>query len=116
MTVDGQLAIMVSWIDDLILLGPQHVVNVMKKDLSKAFVCEAEGPLKEFVCSKIALSRDANGLGTAKFTQPMLVQNLVDKYQVEADEKPPKTPANAGLVLVKDDGSWPLNEKAATEY
>ena len=115
-TVDGQLALMVSWVDDLILLGPQKVVDVMKKDLGEAFVCKAEGPLKEFVGSKIDLSRDANGLGTAKFTQPVLVQKLADEYHVEVGAKPPTTPANAGLVLVKGDGSWPLDEKAITEY
>ena len=46
----------------------------------------------------------------------MLVQKLRDEYQVDAGEKPPKTPTNAGLVLVKGDGSGPLDEKASTEY
>ena len=46
------------------------------------------------------------------------MQMLIDKYQVKAGLKlkPPATPANAGLVLVKEDGSWLLDEKAATEY
>ena len=66
--------------------------------------------------SKINLSRDANGLGTSKFTQPVLVQKPRDEYQVDAGVKPSTTPANAGLVLVKGDGSGLLDEKATTEY
>ena len=46
----------------------------------------------------------------------MLVQKLVDEYHVEVGAKPPTTPSNAGLVLVKGDGSRPLDEKATTEY
>ena len=38
LTVDGQLALMVLWIDDLILLGPQQIVDLMKNDLSDASV------------------------------------------------------------------------------
>ena len=59
----------------------------MKADLSKAFVCKAEGPLKEFVGSKIDSSKKEKGLVTAKFTQPVLVQKLEDEYQVDVSEK-----------------------------
>ena len=45
----------------------------MKADLNKAFMYKAKGPLKEFVGSKIGFSRNEKGLGTAKFTQPVLV-------------------------------------------
>ncbi len=69
----------VSWVDDLILLGEQQDVDMMKADLSNAFICKEEGPLKEFVGSKIDLSRNEKGLGTAKFTQPVLVQKLEDE-------------------------------------
>jgi hypothetical protein len=88
----------------------------MKADLSKAFICKEEGPLKEFVGSKIDFSRNEKGLGTAKFTQPVLVQKLEDEYQVDVSAKPPKTPAVAGLTLVKGDESGQLNEKDSTEY
>ena len=101
LTVDEQLLLAVPWVDNLILLGPQHIVDLMKSDLGEAFVCKGEGPLKEFVGSKISLSRDVNGLGASKFTQPVLVKKLRNKYKIDAGEMPPKIPANAGLVLVK---------------
>ena len=81
-------------------------MDVMKSNLSNMFVYKADGLVKEFLGSKIDLSRDANGLGTAKFTQPVLVQKLFDEYQVEAGEKRQQTPANYGLVLVKADTEY----------
>ena len=62
-------------------------VDMMKVDLNKAFVCKAEGKLCEFVGSKIDFKRDATGIGTAKFTQPVLIQKLVDEYQVDTSER-----------------------------
>ena len=115
-TTAGRLSVIVSWVDDLILLGEQQDVDMMKADLSKAFICKEEGPLKEFVGSKIDFSRNENGLGTAKFTQPVLVQKLEDEYLGDVSVKPPKTPAVAGLTLVKGDESGQLNEKDSTEY
>ena len=113
---DGRLALIVSWVDDLILMGCQRDVDMMKEDLNKAFVCKAEGKLCKFVGSKINSKRDATGIGTAKFTQPVLVQKLIDEYKVDTSGKMPATPAVAGLVLVKGDGSGQLDAKAATEY
>ena len=59
LTVYGQLALMVPWVNSLILLGPQQIVDLMKDDHDKAFMCKTERPLNECVGSKIDFSRDA---------------------------------------------------------
>ena len=108
---------MVSRVDDLTtLLGHQKIVDLMKGDLGGAFMCKLEGPLKEFMGSKIDLARDAKGLVTAKFAQPILVQKLKIECQIDAGEKPSKTPVNTGLVFVKGDVSGLFDENTTTEY
>ena len=78
---------------------------------AKAFVCKCKvkGALKEFMSSRIDFTRDAIGLGTFKFTQPVLVQKLEDEYRIDTSEKPHRTPAITGLVLVKGDDIGQLN-------
>ena len=56
------------------LVGPQHIVNMMKGNLSNAFICKDEGWMKEFVGSRINSMRDANGIISVKITQPVIVQ------------------------------------------
>ena len=66
------------------------------------------------VGSKIDVTRDEDGLGTVRFTQPMLKQKLKDEYDV-ADGRAPNTPAREGQVLVRGDGSGQLSAAEATE-
>ena len=49
----GQLSFMISWVDDLILLGTPNNIEKMKSDLMSAFKCKSEGMLTEYVGSKI---------------------------------------------------------------
>ena len=51
-----------------------------------------------------------------KFTQPVLVQKLEDKYLGTNDGKVPKTPAVAGQIPVKGDVSGTMEEREATVY
>ena len=57
----------------------------------------------------------SNGLRRVKFTQPVLVQKLEDKFDLP-DGVPPNTPAVAGQVLVKGDGSGVLEGAEATKF
>ena len=75
MTVGRQLVLIVSSVDDLTILGPHQIVDLMQGDLG----------------------------------------NWQGIPVIDAGEKTPKTPANAGLVLAKGDGSGSLDEKATTE-
>ena len=46
-------------------------------------MCKLEGEMKEYVVSKIDIVRDNTGLGTAKFTQPVLVQKLATEFELD---------------------------------
>ena len=91
---------MVSWVDDILAVGHPDDVKDMEADLKKAFACKSEGRLKEYVGSKVDMTRDENGLGTIKVTQPVLVQKLEESFDV-AGGRDPRTLALAGQVLVR---------------
>ena len=112
---DGRLLIMVSWVDDFMVLGEEEDVDQVEKDLSEAFSCKPEGELKEYVGNKVEIVRSGNGLGVMKVTQPVLIQKLRDEYEID-EEKAPRIPAAAGSVLVKGVGGWDLDKKESTKY
>lgn len=64
--------------------------------------------MPEYVGAKCEVSRDADGLGTMKITQPVLIQKLKD--MVGEPNRPVRTPALAGEVLVRGDGSGALTD------
>ena len=66
--------------------------------------------------SKINIKRESNGLADVKFTQPVLVQKLKDEYLESMGRRAPKTPAVAGQILVKGDGSGTIEDSEATVY
>ncbi len=49
----GSLVIMISWIDNYMILGPEVWVMQFKADLMKQFKCNNCGHLKEYVGNKI---------------------------------------------------------------
>ncbi len=61
------------------------------------------------------MTRDNNGLGTIKIPQPVLVQKLEETFDV-AGGRYPKTPALAGQVLVRGDGSDMLESVETTKF
>ena len=69
----------------------------------------------EYLGSKIDVTRLPSGLATVKFTQPVLLQKLRDEFDLPGG-KNPKTPAVAGQVLVRGDGSGTLVGAEATKY
>ena len=101
---------LVSWIAVFMILGhPQDVAKV-KQDISSAFVSQDEGSLMEYVGVKCHFKRGADGIGTMKVTQPVLVQKLKDA--VGESSRKYKTPAMAGLELVRGDGSGAIVDPA----
>ena len=72
--------------------------------------------MTEYVGSKIDVKRLDNGVRSVKFTQPVLVQKLKDEFDLSAGGAAPKTPAVAGQVLIKGDGSGTLGGQRATKY
>mmetsp|Transcript_12683 Transcript_12683/g.27423 ORF Transcript_12683/g.27423 Transcript_12683/m.27423 type:complete len:222 (-) Transcript_12683:2590-3255(-) len=112
---DGRLVVMVTWVDDIMVLGELEDVEQLKRDLESVFKCKSEGEVKEYVGSKINIVRKSDGLATVKFTQPVLLQKLEDDYNLPSG-RAPKTPAVAGQVLVKGDGSGMVGAKDVTIY
>ena len=72
--------------------------------ISTAFVSQDEGSLMEYVGVKCDFKRGDDGIGTMNATQPVLVQKLKLKDVMRQKSRVLKTPAMAGLGLVKGDG------------
>jgi hypothetical protein len=96
-------------------MGLPADVCQIEQDLEKSFVCKLEGEMKEYVGSKIDILRGSTGLGTAKFTQPVLVQKLKNDFDLGSDAVP-RTPALPGQVLTKGDGNSPLPRDQAKKF
>ena len=93
----------VAWVDEVMVLGPQVLVEQVQHDLEKAFTCKRKGELTKYVGSKLTVNHDGEGKGTIKSTQPVLINKLNEKYTV-LDGLVSKTPAVAGQALIKGDG------------
>jgi hypothetical protein len=101
------LVLILSWIDDNMIIGPKKAVEKTTKDLMERFDCKGCGDIKEYAGCKI--ERPKNSL---KFTQPVLMQSYNDEF--ELPKKSYKTPAPAGLVLVagkKEEALSPAMQK-----
>ena len=112
---NGDMVVFVAWVDDVMVLGPPVLVEQVQQDLEKAFTCKREGELTEYMGSKLTLTRDGDGKGTIKFTQPVLIQKLNEEYTVP-DGPVSKTPAVAGQVLVKGDGEGTVSLEQSKMY
>jgi hypothetical protein len=76
--VEGRLVILISWIDDNMILGPSDLVMQIKNDLMKQFECNDCGRLEEYVGNKI----DYIGKDAIRFTQNMLMQSYSYKFEL----------------------------------
>jgi hypothetical protein len=113
--IGGEMVVFVAWVDDVMVLGPPSLVEQVQRDLEKSFTCKREGELTEYVGSKLTFSRDDNGKGTVKFTQPVLIKKINDEYKL-TDGPVSKTPAVASQVLVKGDGEGTVTSDQMKMY
>jgi hypothetical protein len=90
-----RLVIMISWIDDNMILGPEDLVMQVKADLMKQFECDHCGQLEEYVGNKI----DYFGDDAIQFIQTVLLHSYSDEFNLE--KKCHNTPAIPGTVLKK---------------
>ena len=67
----------ISWVDDLIAIGPREEVLENKEQVKKYFECDDIGFLEEYVGCKV--ERNVNE-GSVKFTQPVLLQSFEDEF------------------------------------
>jgi hypothetical protein len=105
----GSLVIMISWIDNNMILGPEELVMQVKADLMKQFKCDDCGRLEEYVGNKI----DYVESNAIHFVKTVLLQSYSDEFTRK--EKCHYTPAIPGTVLKKPakDGNV-LNSKDQT--
>ena len=94
-TADG-LAIWVSWVDDLMHWGPKDKVESEKTEVLSRFDCDDVGDVKEYVGCRVDMNENE---GRMKLTQPVLLQSFRDEFKLTTS-RVPKTPAEAGTVLV----------------
>ena len=101
---------LVSWIDNNLIVGNETVVAETKKDLMDRFECKDCGKLNKYVGCKI----DRIGNDAIKFTQPVLLQSNSDKFGLP--EQSVTTPAVAGDVLMKCEEANALSPVEQTKY
>ena len=108
-TESNGLVIIVSWIDDNLIVGSKEAVLEAKKDMMERFECDDCGEIQEYVGCKI--DRDGREL---KFTQPVLLQSFEDEF--ELPEREVATPAVPGSVLPKVEKGKQLSGTRQTKY
>jgi len=97
------------------VLSLPSLVEQVQHDLEKSFTCQREGELPEYVGNKLTFSHDDNGKGTVKFTQPVLIKKIKEKYKM-FDSPVSKTSMVASQVLVKGDGEGTVSPKQIKMY
>jgi len=115
--IENRLALFISWVDDILAMGYRQDVEQIKADLENAFDCKSEGELKEYVGNKITIEKNSDGTKRLKFTQPVLLKKIEDEFGDDLPNgKASTTPATAGQVLVRGDGSGVVDSLEATRY
>jgi hypothetical protein len=69
--IDGQLIVIVLWVDDFAIFGPDELVPGIKNELLSLFNCKDVGEMKEYVGCRI--ERDHEN-GWIRLTQPVKIQ------------------------------------------
>ena len=113
--IGTELVVMVAWVDDVMILGTPELVDKVQRDLESVFTCKHKGELSENVGSKIMIQHDEDGMGTVKFTQPVLIQKLEDEYELTGGSAS-RLPAMAGQVLIKGDGTGIVDREWVKRY
>jgi hypothetical protein len=101
------MVLIVSWIDDNLIIRSKKAVEKTKKDIMERFDCKDCRDIEKYVGCKIVRAKNL-----LKFTQPVLMQSYNDKF--ELPKKSYRMPALAGLVLVagrKEEGLSPAMQK-----
>jgi hypothetical protein len=115
--IDGQLIVMLLWVDEFAIFGPDELVPGIKNHLLSLFNCNNVGEMKEYVGCRI--DRDCEN-GWIRLMQPVKIQNFVDGYGIDIiSNRAPSTPAEAGSILKKvgiDDDDNLLSPKDQTRY
>jgi hypothetical protein len=98
--IDKQLIVILLWVDDFAIFGPDELVPGIKNELLSLFNCKDAGTMKEYVGCRV--DRDCKN-GWICLTQPVKIQKFVDEYGIDIiSNRVPSTPAEPGSVLKKE--------------
>jgi hypothetical protein len=115
--IDKQLIVILLWVDDFAIFGPDELVTGIKNELLSLFNCKDVGEMKEYVGCRI--ERDCEN-GWIRLMQPVKIQKFVDEYRIDIiSNQAPSTPAEPGSVLKKegiDDDDDLLSPKIQARY
>ena len=100
----------ISWVDDLLIIGSKEGVEWTKTKLNTFFDCDDIGEMKEYVGCKIERRAEL-----IKLTQPVLIQSFIDEFNVDQKYKP-GTPAEPGSVLANFNAEQSLNKVQQKKY
>ncbi len=89
---------MMSWIDNIAIIGQESNVMDLKKALMNQFKCKDCGPMDEYVGCTI----EKLETGGIKYHQKVLLQSYRDEFDI-GNLKKFNTPAAPGSVLKKPD-------------
>ena len=101
----------ISWVDDLIAIGPREEVLENKEQVKKYFECDDIGFLEEYVGCKV--ERNKNEV-SVKFTQPVLLQSFEDEFELPTLRY--SIPAEAKQVLQHGDEETCLSDEIQDRY
>jgi hypothetical protein len=91
---EKRLVIMISWIDDNMIVGPSDLVLKLKSNLMEHFKCKDCGVLTEYIRNKI----ECIGEDAIQLVQTVLSQSYEDKF--ELGNRCYNMPAQTGMVLL----------------
>jgi hypothetical protein len=111
-TETGALLLWFSWVDDCIVTGSEEEVLHAKQDIMSHLDCEDGGVMKDFVGCKIDHDRTKK---TLKFTQPVLLQSLMDEFSIVKERDAPTTPG-IPLKSLQLGNETPVTHERRTYY
>ena len=95
--VNGSFVIVLTWIDDFLIAGPDHLIPGIRRDIEAVFDCEDVGVMVEYVGCKVDCNRKERSL---KLTQPVKIDKFHDEFGIERNlSRNPLTPAEPNSVL-----------------
>ena len=106
---ENGLVLVVAWIDDNVVVGKTVAINEVKGKVMQQFECKDCGNLDEYV--GLTLERDEKGVcGELKMYQPVLLQSLVDEFEINPGARTWNSPAEAGSIMYKTNNDPPLSK------
>ncbi len=101
---DLGLVIILSWIDNILIVGSKQAVAMTKHKMMSRFECKDCGELDEYVGCCLTRKK-----GEIKFTQDVLIQSFEDKFDLPHNKY--ATPVKPGNILTKGDTNAAVDAK-----